>query len=465
MSTTEALATLRFDTIQRHAGRGPRYTSYPPATSWTEAVGPADLQRAVAELGERQDPPSLSVYVHMPFCPSMCWFCACNVLVTKRLDLADVYLDRVEREFEMLGPSIPQQGRTVQIHWGGGSPSYLTPQQMQRLYGLIRSRFNPTQDAEIALEVDPRITGPEHLACLRELGFNRLSMGVQDFDDTVQHAINRIQSGDMTSEFVDRCRAAGFHSLNMDLIYGLPEQTEQSFADTLRRVIEIRPDRLAIYGYAHVPWLKPFQRRIAQETIPGPDRRFALFRIALEKLFEAGYEYIGMDHFALPGDELATARRNGTLHRNFMGYSTRAGAELIGFGLSSISYVGGLYAQNEHKLNPYYALVDGGQLPVIRGYRLTKDDEIRNDVIQDLMCNSVIRKAAIADKHQIEFDKYFASELAQLAPLETDGLVQIHADRIEATFLGRILVRTIAMRFDAHLPKEMQGLARFSATV
>lgn len=462
LDSTESSAALPLDVLRRHANRGPRYTSYPPATAWNDAVGAHDLIAALDGLKTRPTPPPLSAYVHMPFCPSMCWFCACNVLVTPRTDLADDYLDRVEKELERLGPHLPQESGTVQIHWGGGSPSYLTPKQMERLFGLLTRWFHPTPDAEIAIEVDPRITGPEHLETLRALGFNRLSMGVQDFEPSVQAAINRLQPAEMTGKFIEDCRKAGFDSLNVDLIYGLPGQTPASFTRTLEQIVAMGPDRLAVYGYAHVPWMKPFQRKIDEATVPGAEARFALFRTALDHLLQAGYEYVGMDHFSRPDDELAVARREGSLHRNFMGYSTRAGAELIGIGLSSISFVDGLYVQNEHKLNPYYKLIDEGHLPGTRGYRLNADDEVRADVIQQLMCKGTVDKAATGARHGVSFDEYFSKELEALGALEEDGLVIRTPTHLETTFLGRVLVRPLAMVFDAHLKAEAGGLQRFS---
>ncbi len=451
------------EVLRRHAGHGPRYTSYPPATAWSDAVGPADL-RAALQQACTHAPAPMSVYVHVPFCPSQCYFCACNVLITPRTDLANAYLDRVEREVDMLAPHLPQTA-TTQVHWGGGSPSYLTPEQMRRLHGILARRFSIVKDAEQAIEADPRITSQAHLEALRDLGFNRLSMGVQDFDSIVQTTIHREQSAELTENFMKSARELGFLSLNVDLIYGLPQQTLESFGKTLARIIEMAPDRIAVYGYAHVPWMKPFQRRFTPESLPDAPQRFALFQLALERLTAAGYDYIGMDHFARPEDELALARKDGTLQRNFMGYTTQGGTNLVGIGLSSISFVDGLYAQNERKLNPYYGLLDRGELPTVRGWQMTADDRVRNDVIQALMCEGVVDKARIGARHGVDFDTYFADGLARLKPLMQDGLLEIDAERLYLTGLGRILVRPVAMCFDAWLPAENATGQRFSATV
>lgn len=458
------LGPLAIDVLKRHAGRGPRYTSYPPVTAWSDAVGPDEYHAALQHARDFAPTRPQSVYVHLPFCPSHCWFCACNVLITDRTDLADTYLDNVERELELLRPSL-SHAPVVQLHWGGGSPSYLTPAQMERLHAMLTRTFLLAPDAEQSIEVDPRITSDDHLTTLRRLGFNRLSMGVQDFDPMVQLAIHRIQTGTLTANFVKKCRQFGFESLSMDLIYGLPRQNRESFAQTLALVCDMAPDRVAVYGYAHVPWLKPLQKSFENHALPGPDLRFELFREALSLFLDEGYAYVGMDHFAKPNDELAIAAQSGTLHRNFMGYTTRAGTDLVSLGMTAISFVDGLYAQNQHKLNPYYRDVTARRLPVTRGWRLTRDDEIRAAVIQDLMCRSRVQKRAVELQFGVQFDSYFADALQALVPLVADGLCVVTADAIEATFLGRVLIRTLAMAFDAHLPQAMDGRARFSATV
>ncbi len=463
----EQLTDADFRLIRRYDTRGPRYTSYPPATAWSDAVGEDELVCALEAIAHRPRRSPLSIYVHQPFCPSMCWFCACNVLITRRLDLADDYLDHVEREVELLSQHLPGRAvETVQLHWGGGSPTYLSCEQMERLFRLLAEAWPLARNAEVAIEVDPRFTSDEQLQTLRKLGFNRLSLGVQDFDETVQQAVNRIQPRDMTEAFVERVRELGFGSVNIDLIYGLPRQTPESFRRTLDAIVEMRPERLAVYSYAHLPRLKPFQRRIDANTIPSGEVRFAIFRSVLETLLAAGYEYIGMDHFALPGDELARARHDGTLQRNFMGYTTRAGADLIGIGMSSISFAAGLYAQNFKKPKPYYRRIDEGMLPVERGWKLTRDDEIRRAVISDLMCAGRLHTGSIEERFGVRFDQYFARELERIEPMERDGLFVWRDGTLELTLLGRILVRNVAMSFDATLPWDnMDALQRFSRTI
>jgi len=443
------LAARELEVLRKYAGRGPRYTSYPPANVWREDADESLLLDGLAALRARPAG-DLSVYVHLPFCPSQCWFCACNVLITPRTDLQDPYLDGVEKELNLLAPHLPA-GVVRQLHWGGGSPSFLTPRQMRRLMALLRRTFAIADDAEIALEVDPRITTAEHLDTLRDLGFNRLSMGVQDFDLDVQIAIHRKQSLRMTAEFVGDCRAAGFDSLNMDLIYGLPAQTERSFSETLDAVIGLAPDRVALYGYAHVPWLKPAQKRIDEEAIPDSDLRFALFHQALQRFATAGYVDIGLDHFAKPTDSLAIAHGDGTLQRNFMGYTTAAGAELVGVGLTSIGLVGGRYVQNERKLKSWQQLLAAGRLPVVRGHALSADDRLRFDVIQQLMCQSRVDFGRIGAAHAVDWRDALAGPIARLHQAEADGLVMWADDTLDLTPLGRMLVRPVAMAFDAYL--------------
>lgn len=446
--------------LERLLNRGPRYTSYPPATAWHEGVGDADLRRALADQPADAE---LSAYVHLPFCPSHCWFCACNVLITQRTDLQDAYLDHVEHELRTLAPLLPSERKTVQIHWGGGSPSQLSPQQMVRLMTMLRGAFDLQQGAEVAIEVDPRITTLAHLETLRELGFTRLSMGVQDVDPGVQKLINRIQPAELTANFVAQCRQLGFRSLNIDLIYGLPGQTASSLDQTLDAVRAMRPERLAVYGYAHVPWQKPQQKRMDESLIPTGHSRFALFEQMLHGLLDAGYRYIGLDHFALPDDELSRAQDDGTLQRNFMGYSTFAGTQLVGLGLSSIGLVGGTYVQNQRKLKSYQSAADTDLLPIERGYVRTQDDALRDAVIQRLLCLTRVDLDAEASVFGVNAADYFAPELQALAPLEADGLVTREGHVLQLTPLGQVLARPVAMVFDAHLAQATAQGARFSA--
>lgn len=443
------LGRREMEILRRHAGRGPRYTSYPPANVWQEQGSDQLLVDGLATLRAQGDG-DLSVYVHLPFCPSQCWFCACNVLITPRTDLQDPYLDGVEKELALLKPHLPD-AKTVQLHWGGGSPSYLTPVQMRRLMAMLRQTFRIDAAAEIALEVDPRITTEAHLKTLRELGFNRLSMGVQDFDKGVQTAIHRRQSLELTADFVALARSYGFDSLNMDLIYGLPAQSERSFAETLDAVVQLGPDRLALYGYAHVPWLKPSQKRIDETVIPDKELRFGLFKQALDRFGQAGYVDIGLDHFAKPTDALAVARQNGTLQRNFMGYTTQAGTQLLGVGLSSIGLVGGRFVQNEKKLKTWRALIDAGRLPISHGHALTADDQLRGEVIQQLMCQGRADLAALGERFGVDGRVQLADSLDKLKPALQDGLAFWQADTLVLTDLGKLLVRAVAMTFDAYL--------------
>ncbi len=446
----DGLTQGQLDILRRHAGRGPRYTSYPPANVWTEQTSDAHLREGLAELCARPAPPELSVYVHLPFCPSQCWFCACNVLITPRTDLQDPYLDGLHKELDLLRPHLPT-AKTVQLHWGGGSPSYLTPAQMRRLMAMLRNTFALDADAEIALEVDPRITTEAHLDTLRDLGFNRLSMGVQDFDKGVQVAIHRKQSLELTADFVALARSKGFDSLNMDLIYGLPVQNERSFGETLDAVVGLGPDRVALYGYAHVPWLKPSQTRIDQAIIPDKDLRFALFHQALRRFGTAGYADIGLDHFAKPTDALTVARANGTLQRNFMGYTTRGGTELVGVGLSSIGLVGGRFVQNEKKLKSWRAMLDAGRLPVSHAHALSDDDKLRADVISRMMCQGKVDFAQVAMVHGVQWRVALAESLQKLEPARQDGLFFWQGETLYLTELGKLLVRAVAMQFDAYL--------------
>ena len=452
------LSAPQLAVLRKYAGRGPRYTSYPPANVWRED---ADQTLLLDGLHEQRHQPAAdqSLYVHLPFCPSQCWFCACNVLITPRTDLQDPYLDGIEKELALLRPHL-NGGQVRQLHWGGGSPSYLTPAQMRRLMALLRRTFHIADNAEIALEVDPRVTTPDHLATLRALGFNRLSMGVQDFDSGVQTAIHRKQSYELTADFVAQCRAHGFDSLNMDLIYGLPAQTPATFAQTVQAVLALAPDRVALYGYAHVPWLKPAQRRMDEASIPDSELRFQLFHHALEAFAARGYADIGLDHFAKPGDALALARQNGTLKRNFMGYTTQAGTDLIGVGLSSIGLVGGRFVQNERKLKSWQQLLAQGKLPVTRGHVLTPDDHLRGTIIAGLMCQGEVDFGQIGRQFQIEWRRVLAESLGKLAEAQRDGLLDWTGDVLTLSRLGRLLVRPVAMTFDAYLGGATAG--RFS---
>jgi oxygen-independent coproporphyrinogen III oxidase len=437
--------------LARYNRPGPRYTSYPTAPVWNDSFGPSDLER-VHEEAERARSP-VSLYMHIPFCESLCLFCACNVIIQKDKRVAPPYLEVLKREMERVSRSVSKEREVVQFHWGGGTPTYLTPEQIEDLFGAVRARFTFATDAEIGIEVDPRVTSREHLETLRRLGFNRLSMGIQDFHAEVQQAIHRIQPFELTRDLLFAARELGFDSINVDLIYGLPYQTPERFAHTVDQILELAPDRVALFSYAHVPWLKKQQGSFAAH-LPEGMQKFEIFRTGLLKFLEAGYLYIGMDHFAKPGDELAISQQKRTLHRNFQGYTTKAGADLYGMGVTAISGIQNAYAQNHRELAAWEKAVGERGIATMRGYRLSEDDRLRRAVISRLLCHTVVIKEEIAREFGIDFDRYFADELARLEASREDGLVSLKAEEIRATWMGRIFIRNLAMVFDPYLEKQ-----------
>ncbi|HEV2387984.1 MAG TPA: oxygen-independent coproporphyrinogen III oxidase [Candidatus Acidoferrales bacterium] len=447
--------------LQKYNRPGPRYTSYPPAPAWRDDFDRGELERAYLEAEAAGS--DVSLYVHIPFCESLCLFCACNVVIQKDHAAAASYLDLLRREIRALASRISRERPVVQLHWGGGTPTYLAPKQLEDLFDDLCLAFRFASDAEMGVEIDPRVTSRAHLETLRRLGFNRLSLGIQDFHLPVQEAVHRVQPYELTREVVDAARALGFASLNVDLIYGLPHQTPETFAATADRVLELAPDRIALFSYAHVPWLKKQQGSFAA-FLPSDHQKFRVFRAALAKFLDAGYLYIGMDHFARPDDELARAQRDRTLHRNFQGYSTRAGADLYGIGVSAIGRVGSIYAQNFRDLPRYQAAIEAGGLATMRGYRLSADDRVRGAVISRLLCHAVVKKAEIENQFGIEFDSYFRRELDRLQECEQDGLARLLPGEIRITGRGRIFMRNIAMAFDRYLP-EAGARPRFSQTL
>ena len=430
---------------------GPRYTSYPTAPVWNDAFGPDDLEKVHAEAENAKTP--VSLYMHIPFCESLCLFCACNVIIEKDKNVAPPYVGILKREMERVSRSVSKDRPVVQFHWGGGTPTYLTPAQIEDLFGFTREQFHFAPDAEIGIEIDPRVTSREHLETLRKLGFNRLSMGIQDFHADVQKAIHRIQPFEMTRDLLFAARELGFDSINVDLIYGLPYQTPDRFTHTVDQILELTPDRVALFSYAHVPWLKKQQGSFAAHLPEGMEK-FEIFRTGLLKFLEAGYLYIGMDHFAKPDDELAVAQRNRTLHRNFQGYTTKAGADLYGMGVSAISGIGNAYAQNYREVPQYTEAVHRRGLATMRGYRLSEDDRLRRAVISRLLCHAIIRKDEIAADFGVNFDDYFAAEISHLQPFVEDRLVRLFPGEIGVTPLGRIFIRNVAMLFDPYLEKQ-----------
>ena len=437
--------------LARYNRPGPRYTSYPTAPVWTDTFGSQDLEK-VHEEAERARTP-VSLYMHIPFCESLCLFCACNVIIQKNKDVAPPYLRVLKQEMERIAKSISRDREVVQFHWGGGTPTYLTPEQIEDLFGAARNLFHFAADAEVGIEVDPRVTTQAHLETLRRLGFNRLSMGIQDFHPDVQKAIHRIQPFELTRELVAGARGLGFDSINVDLIYGLPHQTPERFAHSVDQILELAPDRVALFSYAHVPWLKKQQGSFAA-FLPEGMQKFEIFRTGLLKFLEAGYLYIGMDHFAKPGDELAVAQQNRTLHRNFQGYSTKGGADLYGMGVTAISGIQNAYAQNQRELATWEKAVKERGIATMRGYRLSQDDLVRRAVISRLLCHTVIVKDEIAREFGIDFDAYFAEDLQHLEPAREDGLVLLEGGEIRATWLGRIFIRNLAMVFDPYLERQ-----------
>jgi oxygen-independent coproporphyrinogen-3 oxidase len=445
---------LTEELLRRYDVPGPRYTSYPTAPQWNDDFGPTDwdcilTSSNTAPEGDRARP--LSLYMHLPFCERMCLFCGCNIIVRRNHDWAEPYLATLKRDIAQLARRLDTAHRpVVQFHWGGGTPTYFTPEQLEDLFEFTREHFAFADDAELGVEIDPRVTTSEHLTTLRRLGFNRLSMGVQDFNPAVQEAVKRVQPFASVKAMVDQCRDLDFESMNIDLIYGLPLQTADSFADTIDQVVSLDPDRIAVFNYGHVPWVKKQQRALT-EMLPAPSEKFQIFKTAIGKLTGAGYEYIGMDNFARPDDELCVAQKDGTLHRNFQGYTTKAGADLVGFGVTSISEMARSYAQNFRPLDQWRQAVEADTLPVMRGVELTDDDVVRRAAIQAIMCATVLDKPAFAAKYGIDVDTYFADAEAKLQPLVDDGLVEITDTRIRATGVGRVFLRNIAMAFDAYL--------------
>ncbi|SNS96836.1 oxygen-independent coproporphyrinogen-3 oxidase [Noviherbaspirillum humi] len=450
-----AISAVRFDPdlVRRLSQLGPRYTSYPTADRFTEAFRVGDYLQSVSNVRTRGARNSLSLYVHIPFCENLCYYCACNKIVTKNRSKAETYLTYLKREIEMQGKLFAGLNRVEQLHFGGGTPTYLSDTQMEDLMAHLRRHFQFADDqtGEYSIEIDPRTVDAERIHSLRRQGFNRISLGVQDFDPEVQKAVNRVQSDEQTLGAIAASREAGFRSISIDLIYGLPKQSEATMAQTLAKVIQASPDRISIYNYAHLPHLFKAQRRIADHVLPDPETKLRMLALCIDRLTAAGYVYIGMDHFAKPTDDLAVAQRQGRLHRNFQGYSTHAEADMVSVGVSAISAVGASYSQNEKTLDAYYERIEMGELPVARGIALSSDDLLRRIIIQMLMCNFELSISALELVHPITFEDYFAPELQRLRQMEKDGLVAIGSDWITVTPAGRLLVRNICMVFDRYL--------------
>lgn len=445
------------DLIERYNVSGPRYTSYPTALAF-EKWSPED-RAAVLDTADPGAP--LSLYVHIPFCRHLCYYCACNKVVTRDITRADVYLDALEREMRHL-PAAVTQRPVRQLHWGGGTPTFLTDAQTERLCTLLQQHFmlEPFHSrAEFSVEVDPRVTPPERLARLAEWGFNRVSLGVQDFNSDTQKAVHRIQPYAQVAELIDAARSIGYRGINLDLIVGLPLQTVERFHDTLEQVIQLRPDRIACYSYAHLPTRFSPQRRIISSDLQSPEGKLSILHDTVDTLQAADYQYIGMDHFALPNDELVAAYNEGTLQRNFQGYSTHADTDLLGLGVSAISFINGTYLQNEKQLTTYQKAVKRGSA-IAKGYRITRDDRIRRHVIMSLACQGRVSLVDLNQRFDINSRLYFAAEWPALQTLEADDLIKLDDSFIQVTSIGRLLLRPICMTFDAHLKGTPQS--RFS---
>jgi oxygen-independent coproporphyrinogen-3 oxidase len=463
-----ATPVVEFDAalIMRLSQSGPRYTSYPTADRFSESFDYGDYLQAVAGVRNRGGLHPLSLYLHIPFCDTVCYYCACNKIVTRNREKAATYLAYLKREVEMQGALFSGVNEVEQLHFGGGTPTYLSDAQMGELMDHLRRcfRFAPEEAGEYSIEVDPRTVSVERVHSLRAQGFNRISLGVQDFDADVQKAVNRIQPEEETRAIIAAARDAGFRSVSIDLIYGLPKQTPETMAATLEKVVAADPDRIAVYHYAHLPHLFKPQRRILDADMPDSEAKLQMLQLCIERLSAAGYVYIGMDHFAKPDDDLAVAQRQGRLHRNFQGYSTHADADLVSCGVSAIGAVGATYSQNVKTLDAYYDALDRNELPVARGTRLGMDDVLRRTVIQKLMCQFELSISAIEQAFPVVFRQYFAAELEQLAAMQADGLVSVNGDWISVSSKGRLLIRNICMVFDRYLATR-GAEPRYSKTV
>ena len=450
------------DLIRKYNVPGPRYTSYPPATHFTDEVDKDALMESIRKNNETQR--DLSLYYHLPFCESLCWFCGCTTVITKDHSRSENYLNHIDREMDLMREHLNPDRKVVQVHLGGGTPTFLQPDELRRLGNHIRERFQFGERVEAGAEIDPRRITRDTIQALKDAGFNRASMGVQDHNPEVQKAIHRIQPYEMTRQAIDWLRECDFESLNVDLIYGLPYQTVDSFEKTLEDTLKLQPDRLAVFSYAHVPWIKPAQKILQERMeLPSPETKLELLKLTIEKLTSEGYVYIGMDHFAKEDDELTVAQRTKTLQRNFQGYSTQEGVDIYAFGMSSISQSQDAYWQNLKELPDYCASVDEGKLPIQRGYILTEEDHLRRRTIMRLMCDLELDYANMSELLGLDFSSTYARELDSLKNMEEDGLIHKSATGLTVTELGRLLIRNIAMRFDGYQNERKEG--RFSKTI
>ncbi|NJR17694.1 MAG: oxygen-independent coproporphyrinogen III oxidase [Calothrix sp. CSU_2_0] len=455
------LPGVKFDLelIKKYDTPTPRYTSYPPATELTESFNHEDFRNAIATTTNQYQTP-LSLYFHIPFCQSACYYCGCNIIVSGNKNIAIPYVEYLGREIQQTAKLISSERPVVQIHWGGGTPNYLTQEQIKKIWQNIANNFNIHPNAEISIEVNPRYIDRDYLFFLRELGFNRISFGLQDFDPKVQVAINRIQPDEMLFNVMGWMREAEFKSINVDLIYGLPHQNLKSFQRTIQKTIELDPDRIAVFNFAYIPWVKAVQKNIDEDALTPPQEKLEILQMTIEELTRNKYLFIGMDHFAKPEDELATAQNEGSLQRNFQGYTTHGQAELLGFGVTSVSMLHQVYAQNHKQLKDYYQAIDAGILPTYKGYKLDAEDILRRDVVMGIMSGTRVDKQEIEQKYLINFNQHFAREMRELQLLEADGLVKLSNQFITITEIGRLLVRNIAVIFDAHKLTRERKLSR-----
>jgi oxygen-independent coproporphyrinogen-3 oxidase len=451
--------TFPSELITKYGLAGPRYTSYPTALQFHEGFDAEAYRRHVRNSNDDLIPKPLSLYVHIPFCKQLCYYCACNKKVTRNTQLAQVYLQHLDKEIEMQGELFDRDRQVIQLHFGGGTPTYYDDIQLRHIVEQLSANFllSRSDSREFSIEIDPRTVDEERITMLADMGFNRVSMGIQDFDPDVQKAVNRVQDEEKTLRLIEASRESGFNSVSVDLIYGLPLQTAKSFEKTIDSVLTARPNRLSVYNYAHLPHLFRAQRMITSEQVPAPEVRLQLLASTIKKLVDAGYVYIGMDHFALPDDELSIAMDNGTLQRNFQGYSTCRETDLVGMGVSAIGKVGNSFAQNLKDIRAWQAAIDEGRLPIWRGLSLSGEDRLRRGVISAIMCQGFVRFGDFERKYGIDFNDHFALELELLKPLEDDGLIELTERTIEVTPTGLLLLRVIAMKFDEYLINDLQG--------
>ena len=461
MHSPQQQVVFDLELLKKYDVSGPRYTSYPTAPQFSGEFSQQDYQACIAQ-SEAGIARPLSIYVHLPFCDTICYYCACNKIVTKDRARALPYLEHLHKEMALQASLFDDNRIVEQLHWGGGTPTFISHEQMAELMNQIRSHFTLADDSigEYSIEIDPREADAETIKVLREIGFNRLSLGVQDLDERVQKAVNRVQSEAETFAVIDAARAEGFRSISLDLMYGLPHQTTTSFVRTLERVLQAEPDRLSLFNYAHMPTMFKPQRRINEDELPDAQVKLDILQASIEHLSDAGYVYIGMDHFARPDDELAVAQREGKLHRNFQGYSTHADCDLVALGVTAIGQIGDSYSQNQREVAPYYEAIDSGQLALLRGMRLSEDDRIRRQVIQTLICHFRLDFSDIDTALGIKCQDYFAKELTRLAPMQADGLLELNEQGIEVLPAGRLLIRNICMVFDAYLQDSEQKFSK-----